>query len=453
MSEVIRRVRPVAVDDYLNNPHRGCCTFQHFNGDELFGGTRWSEEGPTEFPARRYTRAAPGYLPTTVSYCRWFWRLMEPRRGRYDFSMIDRSLAVCAERGQTLAVRLMAHGSAGQPQVPDWYAESCPMADSHSKKAPFRAPVYDSPEYLEHWGRFVREFAGRYDGHPLLETIDVTYIGPWGEGAGECGADQCRRFAELWADAFPRTPRLGMVEGEQMKAALATGAGWRCDCFGDQRFFGSRTVPAYLSWNHMFDAYPRSVVECGARDAWRHAPVHFETCGVPMSWYRLSGDIGFIVQQGLKYHGTYFMPKSTALPAAWMDDLDAFCRRLGYRYILRQAILPTRVAPAGPVRFEAWVENVGVAPIYRRYAFAVRLRQGDRQAVVRFDDEDVRTWLPGDAWVQQDVRLPKGFGRGWVEVAAGLVDPQTDEAKIDFAVRERFPDRWVDLGGFEIADD
>ena len=451
MPEVIRRVRPTPVGDYLSNPHRGCCTFQHFNGDELFPGTSWSEEGPTDFPQRKYDGPAPGYLPTTVAYCRWFWRLMEPRKGHYDFSVIDRSLEVCAERGQTLAVRLMAHGSAHQPQVPDWYADSCPMAENRGKKIPFVAPVYDSPEYLEHWGRFVREFAARYDDHPLLETIDVTYIGPWGEGAGECSADQCRRFAELWAEAFVHAPRLGLIGGDQMIAALATGAGWRCDCYGDQRFFGNSSVPDYLAWNHMFDAYPKCVVECGARDTWRTAPVHFETCAVPMSWYRLDGDIDFTVQQGLKYHGTYFMPKSTALPAAWMDKLESLCRQLGYRYVFRQAILSTRVPLGGRLHFEAWIENVGVAPIYRRYDFAVRLRQGDRQAVVPLTDEDIRTWLPGDAYVSRDIALPEGFDRGWVQVAAALVDPETHEAKIDFAVRERFPDRWVDLGGVEIV--
>ncbi|KPK84907.1 MAG: hypothetical protein AMJ81_04515 [Phycisphaerae bacterium SM23_33] len=451
MPEVIRRIRPTPVDDYLDNPHRGCCTFQRFNGDELFAGTRWSEEGPTEFPQRKYERPAPEYLPTTVAYCRWFWRLMEPQRGRYDFSMIDRSLQVCDERGQTLAVRLMAHGSAHQPQVPDWYAQSCPMTENRQKRVPFMGPVYDAPEYFEHWGRFVREFAARYDEHPLLETIDVTYIGPWGEGAGECSPPQCRRFAELWAEAFVHTPRLGMIGGEQMKAAIATGAGWRCDCFGDQRFFGSPTVPHYLSWNHMFDAYPSSLVQCGARDAWRTGPVHFETCGVPMNWYRLNGDIDFVIQQGLKYHGTYFMPKSTALPPAWMDKLDAYCRQLGYRFVLRQATVSTRVPLGGRLHFEAWIENVGVAPIYRRYDFAVRLRQGNREAVIAFTDEDVRTWLPGDAYLQRDIPLPEGFDRGWVEVAAALVHPKTEQPSIDFAVRERFPDRWVDLGGFEIV--
>ena len=120
MPETVRRVRPTPFDGYIANPHRGCCTFQHFNGDELFAGTIWSEEGPVQFPARKFPDVAPGYLPTTVSYCRWFWELVEPQEGKYDFSVIDKSIETAKERGQTLAIRVMPFGSEGQPRLPKW---------------------------------------------------------------------------------------------------------------------------------------------------------------------------------------------------------------------------------------------------------------------------------------------------------------------------------------------
>ena len=86
---------------------------------------------------------APGYLPTTVAYCRWFWRAMEPEEGCYDFSMIDGALRTATERGQTLAVRLMAFGAPGQPGFPDWYARTCPMAEYSSHgKASIVAPIH-----------------------------------------------------------------------------------------------------------------------------------------------------------------------------------------------------------------------------------------------------------------------------------------------------------------------
>ena len=111
-----RKIRFTPVETYLGNPHQGCCTFQRFNGDPLNPGEEWSEEGPLTFPAPVVKRGpVEGYLPCTVSYCRWFWNVLEPEEGRYDFSMIDKSLDVCKERGQTLSVRLMAFGYVNQP--------------------------------------------------------------------------------------------------------------------------------------------------------------------------------------------------------------------------------------------------------------------------------------------------------------------------------------------------
>ncbi len=448
----IRRVRPIPVglDTYLANPHKGCCTFQHFNGDPLYPGTSWSEEGPLDFPPAPQP-VAPGYLPTTVSYCRWFWRVMEPKDGEYDFHMIDGALKTCEERRQTLAVRLMAFGSYRQPRVPDWYAERYPMTEATYGGGTFPIPVHDSPEYLERWGGLVREFARRYDGHPYLETVDVTYIGPWGEGAGECSREQCRRFAELWKDAFPNTIRLGMIEGPQMQEALATGSGWRCDCYGDMRAEGTAHVPGHLAWNHMFDSYPTEVARGGAQETWKTAPVHLETCWVPMHWYRQGWDLEFILEQGLKYHATYFMPKSTALPDAWMGRLAAFCEKLGYRFIFRQAIVDTQAPRTGSFQFQCWIENVGVAPLYRPYRFALRLRQGEREAVVPLEDVDVRTWLPGDIWMDRTIPIPAGFQPGVAELAVGIVDPPTHAPRVRFANRESFSDRWLDLGAIELT--
>jgi len=461
--------RPTPTDDYLGNPHKGCCTFQHFNGDAVFPGMKWIEAGPVEFPSPVHRTVtypasdpdmdygtAPGYLPTTVAYCRWFWHAMEPEDDLYDFSMIDGALATAHARGQTLAVRFSPFGyvPGGQPGLPHWYAKKYPTQPYHDVDQ--CAPVYDSPEYLKVWGRLVKEFARRYDADPGLESVDVAFIGPWGEGEGQCSQEQCDRFAEIYQAAFKHTPRLALiagdpVKGDQMRASVSRGSGWRADGFGDlMKPVGRSEVPRHREWNHMYDCYPRRIAEAGARDAWQTAPIHFETMWVPMFWYEHGFDIDFILQQGLKYHATYFMPKHTPLPEPWMEKFAAFCRRLGYRYVFRQATIDRTVSPQGSFGFQAWIENVGVAPIYRRYDFALRLRQGGSEHIEVLHDVDIRTWLPGDVWLNEQIALPESFRPGWVEISAGLVDPQTRKACVNFAIEERFGDRWALLGGIEV---
>ncbi len=446
-----RRVRFTDTDRYLANPHKGCCTFQRFNGDPLNAGEGWDEHGPVVFPPA-VKPVADGYLPSTVAYCRWFWETVEPEQGRYDFSMIDRALAVSAARGQTLGIRIMAHGASTQAFVPSWYAEACPMEVlQFNEYPPGPVPVYEAPEYVEHFGNLLRALGQRYDGHPKLEYVDGAFFGPWGEGAGVYSPERVQQFVDLLREAFPQTLRLALLEGDQLRLGVAAGSGWRCDCFGDLRRREHPTIPPALTWNHTFDCYPRAVVKGRVQNAWQKAPVCFESCWVPATWYREGFDLDFIMAQGLKFHGTYFMPKSNPIPGPWIDKLAAFCQRLGYRFQLRQVALPDSILARGELAFEAWIENVGVAPLYHRYVPALRLRQGDREEVRRLDNSDTREWLPGDIWLEGKLALPDGFRAGPMEVALGLVHPQSNEVRVRFAVAEQEPDGWVPLGVVMVA--
>lgn len=446
----IRRIRFKPTDRYLGNPHKGCCTFQRFNGDPLNAGEEWDEHGPLVFPPAQKP-VADDYLPSKVAYCRWFWEAVEPEKGRYDFSMIERALEVSAARGQTLAIRIMPHGASTQAFAPAWYARSFPMEVlAFNEYPPGPVPVYDGPAYFEHFGNMIRACGARFDGHPGLESVDVAFLGPWGEGAGVCRVEQVRRFVDLYKEAFPTTLRLALMEGPQLRMGVESGSGWRCDCFGDLKQRQGAMLPPPLTWNHTYDCYPRQIIKSRVQHAWMKAPVHFETCWVPGMWYREGFDLNFILAQGLKFHGTYFMPKSSPIPGPWLEPMAKFCRQLGYRFALRQVAIDQYVAQRAAFHFEAWIENVGVAPLYHNYALALRLRQGDQEVVTPLSCVNLHEWLPGDAWVEEDVTLSDAFRAGSLDLAVGLVHSKTNAPGVRFAVEEQDTDGWVPLGGMEI---
>lgn len=422
----------------LINPGKGCATFQRFNGDPLNEGTRWSEEGPLEFPPAE-KEVADRYLPCTVAYCRWFWEILEPQEGRFDWSMVERSLETARKRGQTLQVRLMPHGSVNQPQLPEWYQDKYPTALGGKKASgKYVEANYDDAEYFDTWGKVIHEFAARFDGHPDLESVDMAFIGPWGEGAGEISEAQVDRFVDLYFDVHKKTALLANTDGYQLECGIGRGAGWRCDCFGDLGFFGRK-------WNHTYDAYPKAVVQAGAQERWRTQPVVFETCGVPLRWKESDFDLDFILQQGYKYHCSVFMPKSNPLPEDYMEPLAEFCDRIGYRFALRQATWERKAKKGGDMEFSMWIENTGIAPVYRDYKLALRIKQDQGETVLPLD-ADVRTWLPGDAWIEDLLRLPESLGTGDTMLYAGLVDPEKLEPQVHFAVEEAEEDGWVPLG-------
>lgn len=447
-AKVIKKARPTEMKKPLLNPHKGMATFQHFNGDPLFAGKSWSESGPTEFPPREHPGVTPGYLPATLVYCRWFWDLFEPKQGKLDFSVIDKALATAHERGQTLQVRLMPHGSHSQPQLPQWYRDKYPVVPGPKNRGPYFNAVYDGPDFIREWGKVITEFGKRYDGHPDLESADVSFIGAWGEGAGECSEEGVDTMIDIYRQAHPKTPLMTMISGHKMTAGVRAGMGWRLDCFGDVGIFG--TAPRDVQWMHHFDCYPCEVCECGAQDAWKKAPITFESCGVPMTWFDKGFDLEFILQQGLKFHGTVLMPKSAALPEMWMDRLERFCNDLGYRFVLRQFVYEGRPERGVPFEYTCWVENVGVAPIYHRYPLVIRLTQGKRVHVVK-SKTNILKWLPGDVWLREKMTVPKSFKPGVAELSAGLVDPATDKPKIRFAVEGSDAEGWVPLGTVEVV--
>ena len=453
------RVRPVErTDPLLDNPHKGCATFQRFAGDPTEPDEQWSEEGPLRFVPRPRPGAPPppvatGYLPATISYCRWFWEVLEPRDGRLDWSMVRGALAAAAARGQTLQVRLMPFGSHGQPRLPGWYRRRYPVHRSvlQGRARPFPEPDYGGEAYRDRWGRVITEFGRLFDGHPALESVDLAYIGPWGEGAGEMPQERIESFTDCYARAHPRTPLLVNLDGPQFAAGLRRGCGWRCDCFGDLRTEGGIYVPGKTGWNHTFDAYPQAVAAAGATDIWKARPVTFESCATPLGWWRRGYDLDLIMQQGEKFHVSVFMPKSCPIPVPWLDPLARFCDRIGYRFVMRQAAWADGpVRRADGFRPACWIENTGVAPVAWPYRLAFRLRRG-RRTLVLVSEADARGWLPGDAIVEDRLAIPRTLPAGRYDLAAGLVVPGETVSKVSFANRGVGADRWLALGEVRVA--
>jgi len=446
-NEVIQRVRPTESRKYIRNPHRGTTTFQRFNGDPLYPGLTWNDsEGPEKFKPFDGNLKNDRYPDTTISYCRWLWSVIEPEKGKYRWDIIDGALQAAEERGQSLQVRI-------QPYImslPAWYWKTGAKA-LPATRGGVSEPDHNDPLYVEHWGEFIRAFGARYDGHPNLESFDVAYGGPCGEGGGNASPETAAKLVDIYAQSFRKTQLISMLgtHGCKYAAKKRLGFGWRADCFGDLRADGRGEVPDHLCWCHMKDAYPREVVECGVKDAWRTAPVILETCWTVGHWYEKGWDIDWIIEQGYKYHMSVFMPKSSYFPEAWREKLDAFDRRIGYRFVLRQVTMPLEAKPGQRIEFLVWIDNVGVAPIYRPYKLALRFRQGDRHEIVLLK-ADIRKWLPDHTWFSEKVLFPKTLRPGEVKVDMGIVEPATGKVRVRFAIEEVLPDGWHPLSSMDV---
>ena len=441
--QTIQRVRPRESSAYILNPHKGTTTFQRFNGDPLYDGNRWNDRvAPVEFkPYRGGSLRNPRYPDTTISYCRWIWSVMEPEKGKYRWDIIEGALRAAEERGQTLQVRMQPYAS---DDLPQWFWDLGGVRQRKPTTYRFREPDINHPLYIKHWGEFIRAFARRFDGHPNLESFDIAYGGPWGEGGGNSTPATAAKLVDIYLRSLKKTQLLSMLGTHGCAYAAKTGKpiGWRADCLGDLRTDGRGVVPDGLNWNHMYDAYPMEVVRNGVLNAWQKAPVTFETCWTVGYWHEKGWDGDWIIEQALRYHVSVFMPKSCYVPEEWADKIEDFNRRMGYRFVLRQLLLPMEANPGQKIKIRVSLENVGVAPIYRPYRFAFRFRQNAREEVIQ-SRQDLRTWMPGHVWFEEAITFPTWLKRGGsTKLDVGIVQPETGKPRVRFAIEDLRSDGW-----------
>ena len=61
-------VTPEETDELLANPHRGWQTFHRTKDKD---------------------RNLPAWIPSTVHYARWGWKVFEPKPGEIDYAFLD----------------------------------------------------------------------------------------------------------------------------------------------------------------------------------------------------------------------------------------------------------------------------------------------------------------------------------------------------------------------------
>ena len=435
-------VRPKEIDDVLVNPGMGFMTFQRFNGDQLNEGLKWTEGYPIVYQPFKGSIENKNHPMTSIAYFRIYWKFLEPQGGKYRWDLIDTALRTARDRKQTLMLRIAPYGTDADNDVPAWYRAMVGDETGKLFATKWRTNPED-PRYSQHFGRLIRELGKRYDGNPDLESVDLAIVGAWGEGAGaEDLTDGTRRaLVDSYLDSFDKTPLVMMLTDEKTnKYAIARKAvGWRVDCLGDMGGFSNP------NWSHMQDYYPQAIIHFGMQDAWKKAPVSFEVCWVMQHWLDKGWDVNYIIDQSLKWHISSFNAKSSAVPEPWWPAVNRWLKHMGYRFVLRKFTYPAVVPQQGKLEFTSWWENKGVAPSYKPFTLALRLKGRGRSQILS-TDADIRSWLPGDVVYDSAVFIPADMPPGYYDLSIAILDPVSNMPKIKLAIADMQSDGWYPVG-------
>lgn len=413
--------------------------------DELLAnpGIGWQ----TFLRTSRQDKNLPPWLPSSMHYARWGWGRLEPQPGQLNTEFLDRVLAETRESNQTLAFRVMCCSTyAKNPYHPRWLAEvgGKVVEADHRGEGPFPIPDLDDPTTLERHLDFIKRLGERYDGHPDIDHVDLGSIGWWGEwhlsGSSKFKlptAENRKRVVDAYLAAFKRTPLVMLIGGgEHLSYACSRGTGWRADCLGDLGGFSK-------NWCHMRIGYPGWFKQAGISEAWKTAPVAWETCWDMRKWVDEGWSLRYIFNYALACHGSVINNKSAPLPPGEQvrPELERFLRRLGYRLVLCELKHPPRAAAGAELTVAMKWRNVGSAPCYRPYRVALRLTDAAGTHHVFVGKEEVNRWMPGSVElftedflreppdlppgpivaVNQRIALPADLPPGTYTVAVGVV--------------------------------
>jgi hypothetical protein len=430
---------PKEIQDVLANPGMGWQTFHCFaDEDEHLRG-----------------------IPTKTAYFRFYWDGIEPEEGKVDFALFDELLAHAHRAGQRLGFRIMiASTDPNSLGAPKWLRDKGVHGWEYSYDGHGRwwTPDMDDPVVKNAHTRLLRALGERYDGHPDLDYIDIGSVGLWGEwhfsatriipgGERVPMPSEARRIeiVDEYRRYFPKTPKLMLIGDEPgLTYAVAHGCGWRADCFGDMGGFSP-------TWSHMANAYRQELAAARAGEAWKQAPVAWESCWDMRKWVDEGWDLRYIFDYGLELHGSYLNNKSAPIEEAWLPEINRFLLRMGYRLALRRVEHPGSAAAGDRMTVTADWENVGVAPPYHDFLVAFRLAGAAGQSEVLVTEQSVKGWLPGKQHQSYTLAVPRSLPAGRYTLSVGVVDPATRAPAVNLAIAGRTADGWYPVSAIEVT--
>ena len=312
------------------------------------------------------------------------WNKLNPAKGAYDWTELEKLLNALAEHNMTYALRVL-------PYTPSFIKSDFPPQEDYDWTPPFvyemgakkiqidlrgteyhaYAPVWDDSIYIWAAKEFAKALAEKYDGDPRIEYIDVRTFGEWGEwhtshilGSVMPADSVLKDMLDYYASVFKKTqlvlPSNGF--GDVYTHALDLGITKR-----DDGFIGIPGRPDTL-----LRAYNANLPTIAENIAGYRTMLTYDDL-IPGGSQKWTAErwVDAITTAHLTYYvldqdndcGYYFYKDNKALA-------DSMSKVIGYNFTVTQAELVTIATPASGNATDitsmlyVTVKNTGVAPCF-----------------------------------------------------------------------------------------
>lgn len=144
------------------------------------------------------------------------WRDLEPNKGSYSWSLLERNWGDVAVTGKRVGIRVAAEiPGSGKDDTPQWLInEGVAMRQYSIDGQSGMAPDWDDPKFLAAHADFIAALGAKYDSDPRVAWIDIGSYGFWGEwhvwmNQHLAATEATRRtILEHYFSAFPTKPKV-----------------------------------------------------------------------------------------------------------------------------------------------------------------------------------------------------------------------------------------------------
>jgi len=358
-------------------------------------------------------------------YLRVPWAFLEPEEGKFNWALLDTPAQRWIDKGKRIALRLTCSENWMKFATPEWVKRAgakgtfYKFGEGPDPEGGAWDPYFDDPVFLEKLEAFLAAAAGRYDGNPDVEFIDIGTYGLWGEGHTFMSSKQddietVKRHIDLHVKHFNNTQLCisDDVAGHDkpgrrfpiMDYALSKGVTLRDDSIMVQ--------PPPRSWYHAEMA----------EEFWPRLPVVLEHEHYGSSKARNAWDKDLFLRAVEEYHASFM--SIHWWPREELNDnrgvVDKINQRLGYRLQPVEVSWPRTVVIGEPFIVQWKWANKGVAPCYGGGFPALTFKDEAGGIVAVLSDEtlnvrDLAVGPPGSPPVTEHQ----------TEFTAGLVAPTT----------------------------
>lgn len=333
----------------LTNPNMGWVFYKLNCRPDLYG---------SEIPDDEVFSYWPGM---NTIYYRIAWGYLEPKKGEYNWEIIDRSARHWIAAGKQLCFRITAkeHKRISKEGTPSWV--KCGYDP-------------DNPEFLEAFGDFLAAFAERYDGKPYVAFVDIGTIGVYGEGwAKNVKVSTKKKHLDLHRKHLPNT--LLVLNDDMGKEVCEYGRKLGMSIRDDSVFWHWNLNSSKVLFDNFWPTRP-TVLETAQYERLKKVDRKGGWEQKKMPW-KGGWTTEYVLEAMENYHASW-ISVHTWPDTFWEMERDCIARvnmRIGYRLQVTEASWPGRVEPGQKeVVFNLKLRNAAVAPCYDGGYVAVTLK-------------------------------------------------------------------------------